>query len=359
MPYTQFMDVTFNPADYPGADMPAKQAAVIAKAAKLYGFYAGGQVVDPLSPSSQDTLAHPVVVFDGADSHVKASVSAAPVEVDGAFGTKAAMDADLDAAAGQKVNCWDPDGTKRGRYVKVGAPGAGNWALDGEIADWHWPDNNHPNMLLGLNAFGSWIDSAPPFELRGDQAIYPPPPDNDWRRARLTFTVRAVNMRKGPMVKLALHCQGDVPARTAALPQENVLGNFFVPNFFQKRQLLSDVLGFNEPDSWGLPDVREHVEDSGWVDWVVDFSPDDLDWQAMGGIDRDLASSPYYYGVCPIEELLSSLTGNIYWLAVYPKPQTDPAAYFDSAGNLPIQSYERLTYDALMLKRIRAEYWTD
>lgn len=357
MAYTTFLDLTFNPADYAGADTPAKQAAVIAAAAKMFGFYAGGIVDDPLSPSSPNTIAAPEVVFDGANSHVKAVMSASPVEVQGAFASKTAMDADLDASAGQMVNCFDPDGTKRGRYLKVGAPGAGSWTLDGAIADKPWPDNNHTGQLLNLIPFGSWVNSSPPFPLRGSEAIYPAPPSDDWRRARLTFTVRAIDLEKSPMVKLALLCQGNVEARTAVLPQEHGSGNYFVPNFYNKRQLLSDALGFNQPDSWGIPDGRRKVEDSGWVDWVVDFSIDDLDWQSMPGIARELSASPYYYGVCPIAELLQKLTGNIYWLAVYPKPQIDPASWFDSAAAMGIEPYEQVT-GTLLLKRIKAEYWS-
>lgn len=360
MPYTTFLDLTFNPADYAGADTAAKQAAVHAAARKLYGFYQGGSAVDTLSPTSENTLAHPEVVFDGANSHVKAVVApaASVIEVAGAFSLKSDMDADLDAAAGQLVNCFDPDGTKRGRYEKVGGTGTGSWSRVGDVSDWLWPDPNHPGKLLNLLPFGSWINSSPPFPLRGDQAIYPAPPSDDWRRVRLTFTVRGIDVEKDPLCKLVLHCQGNVEARTAALPQESVAGNYFVPNFIKTGgTLLSDALGFNEPGSWGTPDVRLRVEDSGWVDWVVDFSIKDEDWQCLGGIDRTLASSPYYYGACPIEELLTKLTGNIYWLAVYEKPRTDPDGQFTPVPATELRDAERLR-GTIMVKRIKAEYYT-
>lgn len=355
MPYTTFLDLNFDPAGYAGADLPAKQAAVHAVAQKMFGFYAGGQVDDTLTPASLNTIAHPQVVFDGVNSCLRATFSTEPVEVQGAFSTRPAMYADLDAPAGQKVNCWDPDVTKRGRYIKTGVPGAGAWVYEGPVEDHLWWDPNHPKMGLGLIPFGSWINSAPAFPLRGPEAVYPSPPADDWRRARLTFTVRAIDLKKPPEVKLALHCQGNIAARTASLPQEHGLGNYFVPNFYNKRQLLSDALGFNQPDSWGTPDLRDKIEDSGWVDWVVDFSVDDLDWQSMGGIPRPLTLSPYYYGVCPVAELLAKMTGNIYWLAIYPRQPESSDAYFTptAAGSVSNE-----ISGELLLKRIKAEYWS-
>lgn len=357
MTYTTFMDVGFDPADYAGADTAAKQAAVHAYAQKFFGFYNGGSVADVLDPSSPNTLASPEVVFDGADSYLRGVISAAPVEVQGAFANKVAMDADLDATDGQLVNCFDPDGTtpKRGRYSKSGGSGSGSWGRVGDIADRLWWDPNHPKLGLGLMPFGSWIDTSPPFPLRGSQAAYTSPPSDDWTNARVTFTVRAKSLKKTPLTKLALHMQGDVAARTASLPQVHGSGNYFVPNFYNRAQLLSDALGFNQPNSWGVADLRETVEDSGWVDWVVDFTPDDLDWQSMGGVPRTLAASPYYYGICPVAELLAEMTGNLYWLALYPREPASESAYF--TPTTPGGVGDEISGE-IWLKRIKCEYFT-
>ncbi|HWW11916.1 MAG TPA: hypothetical protein VN018_05315 [Brevundimonas sp.] len=354
MPYSDPITITFNPADYAGADTEAKEAAVREVALKLFGFYNGGQAPDPLDPNSATTPASPELVFDGADSCVRATFSHAPVEVQGAFMTKALMDADLDAAAGMKVNCFDP--AEWGRYQKIGAPGTGSWSRVGDIADRLWWDDNHPRMGLGLMPFGSGINTDPVFPLFGDKAIYPAAPGNDWRRARITYVVCGVNLKKPPLVKFALGAQGDIPERTLALPQVHPDGNYFFPNFYNRRQLLSDALGFNQPDSWGQPDLREEIANTGWVEWVVDMSIDDLDWQAMGGIPRDYAASPYYYGVCPIEELLRQHTGNFYWFAIYPREPATEDDYF--ARTIMGDVSDELSGE-IRLKSIKVEFWED
>lgn len=354
MAYSAPIIITFNPADYAGADTAAKQAAVRETVLKMFGFYNGGQVVDPLDPSSAATAASPELVFDGEGSYVRATFSHSPVEVQGAFRTKALMDADLDASAGQKVNCFDPTPALRGRYVKSGSPGAGSWTREGDIADRAWWDGNHPKMGISILPFGSWVDTDPPFALRGDQALYPAAPGNDYRNARITFVVRAVKLKKRPTTLLVLHMQGDVTERTAGLAQEHPDGNFSFPNFYNKRQTLNSVLGFNQPDSFGTPDLRQEVEDIGWVEWVVDITPDDLDWQAMGGVPRDYDSSPYYYDVCPVADLQRQMNGNFYWLAIMPREPATEDEYF--APTVMGDVTDELSGE-IWLKSIKIEFW--
>lgn len=311
-----FMEKDFDPANYPGADEPARQAAVVEEVAKWFSFYNGGQVADTLDPASPNTLGAPQIIFDGADSHMLIQVAPADgvVEVAGAFATKALMDADLDAADGQLVNCWDPLPANRGRYEKDGASGSGSWTRVADAVDRFWPDPNHVGRILEI-VFGTWIDSSPPFPLRGIQAGYEPAPGDDWTGVRITFDIEIENFYLGPTRKLALHCQGDREELTAQLPQVNVNGNYAVPNFIQTRQLVSDQLGFAQPGSWGKANQVSHI-DKRRSTVVVDFTPNDLDWECMGGVDRTLASSPYVYTTCPIADLLQKLTGNIYLLSV-------------------------------------------
>lgn len=341
MPYTSFMDVSFDPSGYPGADDTARRANVRLQALKMFGFYS----------QTPNSIAHPELVIDGANSHVKAVISPTTTPVDVGYATYAEMVA-ATPANGTRANCSDPDPLLRGRYQRA----TGTWTRLGDLTDYLWADPNHENRLLNLIPFGSWINSTPAFPLRGTQAIYPPPPSDDWRGVRLTFTVRAIDLAMGPWTKLALHCQGSVDARTALLPQVHPSGNYFIPNFFQKTQLISDQLGFAQPGSWGQPNAVPSVKDTGWVDVVVDFSTDDLDWECLGRVQREYAASPAYYGACPISELLQKLTGNIYWLAVYEKPQLD-GGYWGSAQASEITDAERLS-GTIMLKRIRAEYLT-
>ena len=130
------------------------------------------------------------------------------------------------------------------------------------------------------------------------------------------------------------------------------------------RQLISDQLGFSAagtPDapvsSWGKPDVVPSVIDSGWVDVVVDFTPDDRDWVCLGRIDRPLSASAYHYVACPVSRLLQKLTGNIYWLVVYEKPAATEDTYWAVQSAQGVTPEERLT-GQLLLKRIKAEYLT-
>lgn len=354
MAWHDLIEITFDPADYAGADTPAKQAAVIAFAKNFFGFYEGGTVADVLDPSSPNTLAHPEVVFDGADSHLRAEFTAEPVEVQGAFSDQALMNADLDAAAGAKVNCFDPDPTKRGRYEKVGAPGAGSWDLDGDIEDRLWLDGNHPGVALFLTPFGSWIDADRSLTLAGSQMAYPAPPDDDWTRARFTVVIACENLTLPRNAKWHLHMQGDIAARTAELPQVHGSGNFAMPNYVHRDTLLSDALGFAQPGSWGTPNLVPTVEASGWKTVVVEFTPDDLAWLCLGGKGRPLADSPAVYVAAPVSELLASLNGNIYWpIVAYGSPddETPFASATVADGDRPS--------GAVMLKSLKVEYWAD
>ena len=356
MPYGTPIVITFNPDDYPGADEAARQAAAIAVARQLFGTYNGGNTTDTLQPKAEQTIASPEVVFAGVDSHAKAFMSPNPVEVQGGFATKEAMDADLDAANGLKVNCYDADGTKRGRYIKNGPPNEGAWVFEGAIEDRLWDDPNHQNRLLNIMPFGSYINSFPPWTLSGPARAFPAAPNDNYTNARLTLTLRAVGLTLGGRVKIAMHCQGPIASRTALLPQVHPVGNWFVPNYINTAQLISDALGFAQPGSWGKPNLVPSVEDSGWVDVVIDFKPDDTVWTNLGRIARSLAVSPFHYGCAPVAELFASLTGNIYMLVLYDKPQPD-ATFFASCLSIGVKSFERIT-GSLLLKQMKFEFFT-
>lgn len=338
---TVFMDKNFNPANYPGANDAARQAAVVAEVSKWYGFYNGGTNPDTLTPDSPNTIAAPAIIFDGANSHmlIEAAPENGAVEVAGAFATKAAMDADLDAAAGQLVNCWDPLPANRGRYEKQGAAGGGSWLRIANAIDKFWPDPNHVGKLLEI-PLGTWVNSSPPFPLRGLQAGYEPAPGNDWTNVRVTYDMEVEDFYLGPTRKMGLHCQGNVAALTAQLAQVNPSGNYAFPNFIQTRQLISDQLGFAQPGSWGKANVVPYI-DKIRKQVVIDLTPNDLDWYCLGRIDRSLAASPYRYVACPIAQLLANMTGNFYMLSIDDVIPQD-SAYWAPQSAVGIKERDRI-----------------
>ncbi|WP_033923566.1 hypothetical protein [Sphingomonas sp. 37zxx] len=272
-------------------------------------------------------------VDDGANSRIEIDIAergaaiaavqkAYPVKADSYVGefTGLRMDEDLTPDAGTIANCYDPDPTKRGRYIKVGASGTGSWSLQSPtIVDKCWGDNNHPERLLEL-LLSSWIATTPPHPGSGPQAGWVTPPANDWRNAVVTFDMRCQDLYLGKWSKIAQHVQGTIDDLTALLPA-NV---YATPNFILTKDLISDQLGFGN-DGWGKPNKVERVYDSGRRDVVLNYSADDADWRCLGSITRPL--SYYHYVVTPVAQLLQNLVGNSYMMAVHDKPQPDDQVF--------------------------------
>lgn len=352
MPYTTVTDINIG-------DLSSGDAKALAL--KYWSIMNGGVVNDTvtghLSPS---TLAHPLYVADGADSHFRFEFSDTPVEVAGAYATKSAMDADLVPGNGTLVNCWDPDSTKRGRYSKTGATTTGSWTLvTASPADKAWADYNHPQRLLEL-IICTFVRTDDPLPFMGSQQGWLGPTDgvsvSDWRDVRLTLKLGCENMRLGPWAKLGMHVQGNVAARASALTDLYAEGDkYFLPNYIQKRQLISDALGFGR-DSWGKPNDVPIVHASGRKEVVIDFTTDDTDWECFGDPGRDPTGRTINYGSAPVAEVLENLRGNAYLLAHHDTP-ADGSSWWAKSSAETIADFDRVR-GALLFYGYKIESWS-
>jgi hypothetical protein len=349
-----YKDIKFDPATFPGGS-----AGIIDFAKNFWSVMNGGLVTDTVaSHASPSTLAHPKFVSDGANSHLLISFSetANIQEVAGSYSTKAALDADLVPANGVIVNCFDPDASKRGIYSKNGGTGSGSWTLlSGDPRDKAWTDYNHPQRMLEL-LFCSYVKfpnpsppsptspfnplpfMAPQQGWEGPQA----PGGGDWRGVRLTYDMRAVNLTLGAFAKIGQHAQGNVKLRSDVLPPVGGLAVSLLPNFIQKKQLISDQLGFGI-DSWGKPN-----------DVIVEFSASDADWECLGTPKRPLAL--VNYGSEPIRSVLEKFMGNSYMIAHHPKPYRTLAAWLAETP-APTTEWHAIDVDSVVrdIDRIRGE----
>ena len=324
-------------------------SAALAEALKWWSVMNGGLVNDTVTDQlSPNVLAHPkyVPAGGGIDAHFLFSFAETPVEVAGAYSTKALMDADLVPADGTLVNCWDPDSTKRGRYSKSGGTGTGSWTLaSANPADKAWSDYNHPQRLLEL-LICSFVFSSAPLGFMGSQQGWVGPSDGDWMGARVTLDMEFVQAKVGPYSKVGLHVQGNVASRAAAL---NVLypaaptPKFFLPNFIQKSDLISDALDF-AADSWGLPNAVPVVRDSSRQDVVIMMTGDDDDFECFGDTGRDPEGRLISYGKTPVAEVLSNLQGNMYVLAHHPTP-SDGDAWWTKSSAEYVPDFDRFRGD--------------
>jgi hypothetical protein len=317
--------------------------AALTLAAKFWSIMNGGAAIGDTVTGhlSESTLAHPVYVADGDDSHFRFEFSDTPVEVAGAYSTQAAMNADLVPGAGTAVNCWDPDPAKRGRYTKVGGTGTGSWTLASATpADKAWSDYNHPQRLLEL-LICSWVHTADPLPFMGPQMGWTGPADSDWRGVRMTLSLGCEMLELGPWSKIGMHVQGSVADRSAALAALYGEGDkYFIPNFINTRTLISDALGFGQ-DSWGRPNDVPVVQASGRKDIVIDFSTDDLDWECLGDPGRDPTGRLITYGSAPVAEVLADLQGNSYLLAHHDAPR-DGASWWSKSSAEAVKDFDRV-----------------
>lgn len=340
MPYTTVTDFDI------GA---LSSAAALAQAVKYWTIMNGGAVNDTVTghPSSS-TLAHPLYVAAGADSHFRFEFAETPVEVAGAYATKALMDADLVPGNGVLVNCWDPDPTKRGRYSKSGATTTGSWTLaSASPADRAWSDYNHPQRLLEL-IICTFVKTTAPLPYMGSQQGWQGPTSggiSDWRNVRLTLKLGCEQLKLGPYAKIGMHVQGNVDALGDALSalyaaDTGFLPKYVLPNYIQKRQLISDALGFGR-DSWGKPNDVPVVRASGRKDIVIDFTTDDTDWECFGDPGRDPTGRTINYGSAPVEQVLENLQGNAYVLAHHDAP-ADGTLWWTKSSAETVADFDRV-----------------
>jgi hypothetical protein len=265
------------------------------------------------------------------------------------------------------VNCYDPDPSLRGLYRKDGSVNLFNGNLsraNGSPKDKAWTDYNHPQRLLELLVC-SFVKTSAPLPFMGNQQGWAGPQGmntqgahtgiNDWRGVRITYDMQIRNFRLGPFSKIGQHVQGNVLRISNALT-EYVLNEglaqfavnknrnaYFLPNFIQKRQLISDQLGFGR-NSWGKPNDVPVVLDSGRKSVLIEFSINDDDWECFGAptfgagdVNKVLQEfrSPIIindfgekyarlinYGSSRIEEVLENLQGNSYMIGHHPAPKT-------------------------------------
>jgi hypothetical protein len=324
-------------------------AAALAEALKWWSFMNGGIEIDTVTGQiSANTLAHPkyVAASGGVDAHFLFSFAQTPVEVAGAYSTKALMDADLVPVASTLVNCWDPDPTKRGRYSKTGGTGVGSWTLVTPTpADKAWSDYNHPQRLLEL-LICSWVYSTAPLPYMGSQQGWVGPSDGNWMGARVTLDIEFQQVHLGPYSKVGLHVQGNVPSRAAALSAlypESPNPKYFLPNFIQRTDLISDALDFAF-DSWGLPNSVPVVRSSSRQDVVIHMTGNDDDFACFGDTGRDPTGRLISYGEAPVAEVLGNLQGNMYVLAHHPTPK-DGDAYWTKSSAESVPNFDRFIGD--------------
>lgn len=300
--------------------------------------------------SNSAVTAPPELVGD-AFAKVQFAARNAVVPAQTAYRSKDAMDLDLIPAAGIVANCFDPDETKRGRYVKSGASGSGCWTLQGLVADKAWNDPNHVGRLLEL-IWCSWIEAeGGAHDGSNGKNGWSAPPGNDWSNVRITMNMRATGLYLGPWAKICQHIQGEIPALSSLLAP----GKYAMPNYIFTKDLISDQLGFAQPGSWGKPNVVPFVQDSGWVDVVLNYTADESAWECLGRYDKALGASAFHYVAAPVASILTNLVGNSYMMAVHPFPQTGDAYW--SAVTGPILERDRIR-GSLLMRSIKAEYFT-
>lgn len=334
MPYVETMDLVIN-------DLSEADAKV--EALKWWSFMNGGGASDTVDGQLSPTvLAHPLYkpAAGGVDAHFEFYSSPNPVEVAGAYSTKAQMDADLDSVSGTLVNCFDPDSTKRGRYSKSGASGSGSWGrVSATIEDKFWSDYNHPQRLLEL-AICSWARTLTPLPYMGSQQGWVGPADGDWRGARIFLDLEFDQVELGPRSKFGLHCQGNVDRVADALTAEYGEGDkYFLPNQIQRVSLISDPLGFGD-DSWGIPNDVPISRASGRRVIEITMSPDDNDWVGFGDPGRSPVGRIINYGYAPVSEVLENLIGNIYLLAHHPAPK-EGGAWWSKSSAESVSDFDR------------------
>lgn len=338
--YTTTQDLVIN--DLSGA-------AALAEALKWWSIMAGGILNDTVTGHlSPNTLAHPkyVAAAGGVDAHFLFSFADTPVEVAGAYSTKTLMDADLVPVAGTLVNCWDPDGSKRGRYSKTGGTGTGSWTLvSATPADKAWTDYNHPQRLLEL-LICSFVYTVAPLPFMGNQQGWVGPADGNWLGARVTLDIAWEQAELGPYSKVGLHCQGNVASRAAALSvlyPESPNPKYFLPNFIQRTDLISDQLDFGA-DSWGLANAVPVVRASSRQDVVINLTGDDEDFECFGDTGRDPTGRLISYGEAPVADVLGNLQGNMYVLAHHPTP-VDGDAFWTKSSAEVVPNFDRFRGD--------------
>lgn len=324
-------------------------AAALAEALKWWSIMNGGAVIDTVTgQTSSNVPAHPkyVAAAGGVDAHFLFSFAETPIEVAGAYSTKALMDADLVPAASTLVNCWDPDPSKRGRYSKSGGTGTGSWSLvSANPADKAWPDYNHPQRLVEL-LICSFVYTTAPLPFMGSQQGWVGPSDGNWLGARVTLDMEFVQARLGPYSKVPLHVQGNVASRAAALSAlypESPNPKYFLPNFVQKTDLISDQMDFGH-DSWGLENKVPVVRASGRRGVVINMTGDDDDYHCLGDPGRDPTGRLISYGEAPVAEVLGNLQGNMYVLGHHPAP-ADGDAFWTKSSAETVPEFDRFRGD--------------
>lgn len=126
-----------------------------------------------------------------------------------------------------------------------------------------------------------------------------------------------------------------------------------IPNFIFTKELISDQLGFGV-DSWGQPNKEPYVYDSGTTDVVLNYSDSDDDWTCLGSVERPV--SFFHYVTTSIKDIIYSLFGNSYMMAVHDMPQPDDTYW--NAVSVPIAERDRIRGE-LRIYGITVEAWTD
>jgi hypothetical protein len=140
-----------------------------------------------------------------------------------------------------------------------------------------------------------------------------------------------------------------VKAGTTGSTNATLIDPHATPNYIFTRSLISDQLGFGI-DSWGKKNKVSHVTDSGRRKVVLQYTPNDEDWECLGAVDRPL--SFYDYTVAPVAEVLQRMIGNSYMMVVHPMPQPEAKAFERVAGG--IAESER-TAGTIMIYGIKIE----
>lgn len=116
---------------------------------------------------------------------------------------------------------------------------------------------------------------------------------------------------------------------------------FFLPNFIQTRDLISDQLDFGH-DSWGLANAVPVVRASGRRLVTVELTGDDADYHCFGDPGRDPAGRSINYGEAPVGEILSDLVGNMYVLNHVPAPTSD-AGWWTKSSAEAVPDFDRFS----------------
>lgn len=207
-----------------------------------------------------------------------------------------------------------------------------------------WWDMNHVHFGPINVLFASWFKTPVGGGGGGTGRAWPSVPS--LVDAEVKFRVRAYDLYLPASVRLGLWIQ-------AKVPDVSPLGaiNEVYANYFQRVDLLDDVLGFggrgySRPKSvWGVYGV------TGWRDWTVRMSADDDMWQSMGSRLSKTGTSfqppitwGYAYGAPGggIREILESPVkynmGIIAWWAPTPDLNTPPYPTCPIFGRIQIEN---------------------